>query len=82
MNQVEGDHINARNPKDKKAKPGSNSFKNLQLGTKKENLKKSNKWKYLKPSNEVSFLNSRSNAFCGCRPVPTRGTFSELVTFV
>ena len=40
MNQVEGDHINPRNPKDKTQAPGTNSNKNLQLTTKSQNLQK------------------------------------------
>ena len=42
MNQVEGDHKVARNPKDKSQPQGSNSYKNLQLIPKKQNIEKSN----------------------------------------
>ncbi|MBI2285191.1 MAG: hypothetical protein HYU71_15880 [Bacteroidetes bacterium] len=42
MNQVEGDHKNARNPKNTNLPQGTNSFDNLQLIPKKDNLKKSN----------------------------------------
>jgi hypothetical protein len=42
MNQVEGDHINARNPQKPNQPRGTNSNSNLQLNTKAQNLEKSN----------------------------------------
>jgi RHS repeat-associated protein len=42
MNQVEGDHIIAKNPKDPSSPRGTNSSSNLRLITKSQNLKKSN----------------------------------------
>lgn len=42
MNQVEGDHKTPRNPRNPTQQPGSNSYNNLQLIPKKDNIKKSN----------------------------------------